>query len=83
MRKRNREKISKSRLHKQKEEIFLITKLLDVSRGAGAQACDCKRDRLWVRFRLEDIKYLILGLRHSTMPPEFRLVLWQNLITLC
>ena len=24
----------------------------------GAQVCDSKRDRLWVRFPLEDMKYL-------------------------
>ena len=24
------------------------------SRGAGAQACDCKRDRVWVRSPLEE-----------------------------
>lgn len=26
--------------------------------GAGAQASDCKLDRLWVRFPLVEIKYL-------------------------
>ena len=31
---------------------------LDVSRGAEPQ-CDCKRDKLWVRLPLEEIKYLI------------------------
>ena len=31
----------------------------NTSRGAEAQACDCKKDRLWVLFPLEEIKYLI------------------------
>ena len=31
----------------------------DVSRGAKAQRYDCKRDRLWVRFPLGVMKYLI------------------------
>ena len=31
----------------------------EASCGAGAQGCDCKRDRLWVEFPLEEIKYLI------------------------
>ena len=26
--------------------------------GAGAQACDCKRNRLWVRFPLDEMKHL-------------------------
>ena len=34
-------------------------KNLPVSRDAGTQACDCKRDRLWVRFPLDKMKYLI------------------------
>ena len=33
----------------------------DASRGAGVQACDCKRDRLWVRFPLEEMKHLIFS----------------------
>ena len=32
---------------------------------AGAQTCDCKRDWLWVRFPLMEIKYLIFSLLHS------------------
>ena len=31
--------------------------IFETSRGAGAQACNYKRDRLWIRFPLEDIKY--------------------------
>ena len=27
------------------------------SHGAGAQPCDCKRDRFWVRYPLEEIQY--------------------------
>ena len=33
---------------------------LEDSRGAGAQAWDCKRDRFWVRFPLEEMKCLIM-----------------------
>ena len=29
-------------------------------RGAGAQACVCEHDRLWVRYLLEEMKYLFL-----------------------
>ena len=29
----------------------------EASRSAGAQACDSKRYRLWVRFPLEKVKY--------------------------
>ena len=29
---------------------------VEASRGAGAQACDYERDRLWVRFLLKEIK---------------------------
>ena len=28
------------------------------SRGAEAQACDCIRDRFWIPFPLEEMKYL-------------------------
>ena len=28
-----------------------------IDRGAEAQACDCERDSLWVRFPLEKMKY--------------------------
>ena len=38
-----------------------LTIYSQASRGAGAQACDCKRDRLWVRFALEEMKYLIFS----------------------
>ena len=38
---------------------------VEVSRGAGAQARDCKRDRLWVRFQFEEIKYLIFSFHRS------------------
>ena len=31
----------------------------------GAQACDCKRDRLWVQFPLEEMKYLTLSFPRS------------------
>ena len=46
----------------------------DVGRGVGVRACDCKRDRLWVQFLLEEMKYLMfllvaLVFRHSI--PEF------------
>ena len=48
--------------------IYFITYLLiylfiiGASRGAGVQACDCKRDRLWVQFPLKEMKYLIFSL---------------------
>ena len=32
--------------------------IIEASRGAGAQVCDCKLDWLWVRSPLEEIKYL-------------------------
>ena len=36
--------------------------IIEARRGAGVQACDCKRDRLWVRFAPEELyivnKYL-------------------------
>ena len=32
----------------------------NASGGAWAQACDCKRDWLWVRFPLEEMKYFHL-----------------------
>ena len=31
--------------------------MLEASRGAGAQVCDCKRDWLWVRYLLEQMRY--------------------------
>ena len=45
---------------------------IEGSRGAGAQAGDCKRDRLWVRFILK-VQYLIFSFLHpgSAMPSEF------------
>ena len=35
--------------------------LFEASRGAAVQACDCKHARLWVRFTLKEIKYLIFS----------------------
>ena len=32
---------------------------MEASRGAGVQTCDCKRKRLWVRFPLEEMNFLI------------------------
>ena len=37
----------------------------EASRGAGTQTCDCKLDRFWVRFPLEETKYLILSFIRS------------------
>ena len=34
-------------------------RISEASRGAGAQVCDCERDRLWIRFLCEEMKYLI------------------------
>ena len=52
---------------------------IETSRGAGAQACDCQRDRFYVRFPPEEMRYFIFSflpsgdetkrgvvLRHST-----------------
>ena len=46
-------------------------------RDAGAQACDCGRDKLWVRLPLEEIKFNIFffavvsrqnaAFRHATL----------------
>ena len=36
--------------------------MIEASRGPGAQTCDDKRDRLWVRLQLEEMKYLIFSL---------------------
>ena len=38
--------------------IIYIAKILEARRGA-AHAQDCKGERLWVQFQLEEIKYLI------------------------
>ena len=37
-----------------------------VSSGAGVQVCDCKRDSLWVRSRLEDF-FLNLFIRSGVV----------------
>ena len=42
----------------EKNNIFLYI-YVEASRGAGVQACNCKRDRLWVRFPIGVKKYLI------------------------
>ena len=40
----------------------------EASRGAGAQACDYKRDWLWVRFPFEEMKYIIyISISHSSV----------------
>ena len=39
--------------------IVLYVILCVSSRGTGEQACNCKCDRLWVRFSTDEIKYLI------------------------
>ena len=65
--------------------VFYIEKHLyyEGSRSAGAQLCDSKRNRLWVGFPFEEIKYYVLcifilwcrGKASSTiqhtMSPEF------------
>ena len=33
----------------------------EASRGAEGLVCDCKRNRLWVRFPLEENKYLLFS----------------------
>ena len=38
---------------------------IEASRGTRGQACDCKRDRLWIRFPLEEIKYLMFSFHCS------------------
>ena len=42
--------------------IFII-----YSCGAGVQACGCKRGRLWVRFSLDEMKYLIFSFPRSAI----------------
>ena len=37
--------------------IFYFDYYFKSSRAAMAQACDCKRDRLWIRFLLEETKF--------------------------
>ena len=37
-------------------QLYYKDVLAEVSRGAEAQACGCKRDRLWVWFPLDEIK---------------------------
>ena len=37
----------------------------EVSRGAGAQTCDCIRERLWGRFPFEEMKYLFFSFLRS------------------
>ena len=50
---------------------------MEAIRGAGAQACNCKRDRLWLHFPLEETKYLIFpcsgkrGVEFGAMPPKY------------
>ena len=41
----------------------ILNVYLDIvaSYGAGSEVCDCKRDRLWVRFPIEEMKYLIFS----------------------
>ena len=36
-----------------------------VARGTWAPAYDCKCDKLWVRFSLKEMKYLIFSFPHS------------------
>ena len=38
---------------------------VEASSGAGAQACDCNQDRIWVRSPLEEMKYFIYSVLHS------------------
>ena len=47
--------------------IFSVEFFLKVEahRGAGAQACDSNRDRLWVRLPFEEIKYLLFSFLRS------------------
>ena len=43
----------------------IITTIYEVRRGTGAQVCDFKRDRLWGRFPIEEIMYLIFSFHRS------------------
>ena len=56
-----------------KQVTFLI---IIINRDAAAQACDCKRDREWDRFPLEEIKYFIFlfprSSNENTLDVEFR-----------
>ena len=40
-------------------QVWLSYSMVKDSRGVRTQACDCKRDRLWVRSLLKEIKHLI------------------------
>ena len=39
--------------------ILIRESQIEDSNGTGAQACDCKCYRLWVRFSVEEMNYLI------------------------
>ena len=47
--------------------LFNKRQFIEASRSAGVQACECKRDRLWVRFSLEITKYLIFSFLNSNV----------------
>ena len=47
------------------KRIFQFKHVVEAYRGAAALACDYKRDRSWVRFSLEYMKYLIISFPHS------------------
>ena len=38
--------------------LLLLINIIEASHGIGAQMCDCKRDWLWVRSPLEEMKCL-------------------------
>ena len=43
----------------------ILTKITEGSLGADLQACESKRDRLWVRFPFREIKYLTFSFLRS------------------
>ena len=60
--------------------LYLVSK---ASRRSETQACDCIRDRLWVRFSLKKIKYLLIKRiysfpLYSIRIPPLKIQLLQN-----
>ena len=51
---------------------------LGAGRGAGAQVYDCKRDRLWVWFPLEEMKYLIFPFSSDVKQSEALISVTQH-----
>ena len=46
--------------------------ILEAIRVAGAQVCDCKHDRMWVRFLVMETRYLIFYICSVVYPRKPR-----------